>query len=115
MDDFQIDRELAEKLMGWTWSVGSEVSCWKTKEGRLIGGFNPTHDPSAMMQVLNKLLERGFKCHIYCDPDAPDIDLPDDARFSITWPVKNHTQATTMQRAICLAAIQFLSANAVPQ
>ena len=58
-------------------------------------------DISAAWEVVEKLMERGEKLYIGCDPDNHA------APVSVSWPVGESVEAKTLPHAICLAAVEI--------
>lgn len=108
---FRYPDHLATKGGEESWGNSPEYTIAKCRNyggtllKRLAAPEPYSQEIAAAWEVVERLLMRGEKLSIYCDPDAPGPDLVESDRFTVAWPVGDNVSARTAPEAICKAAI----------
>ena len=106
MTDRDLDRQVAEKVMGWKAVAPEYPDSLYFNEIKMCVKFEPTTDPIAWMQVVEKMRELEFRCLMqHHNLSRTDIW---DAEFRHATRIPSIFRATdeSLGRAICLAALK---------
>lgn len=100
MNNAEIDRLVAEKVMGW--KIQEKIRGYPDlfEHGRIVSDWEPTVEWNDAGQVVDRMKELGYFVSITCSI-IWDVEFIDK-----TGRIKNYCIDDSVQRAICLAALK---------